>query len=217
MITRAWTSRLAAMAFAVLLLPACKATKTPTVLLFEQFGTFPGTNWTTPAPTGSATAVKDVLNGHTDPPSLRMTASSTGSSVTTETTASFNAPSVSFAVHMAADTAGGSDGIGTITIRDVVAASVASVTWNETTNILTLTIGATSVPIATPSAMLVFHRLLFSVTGGGTATWTLDNGVPLVTVQNFPAGPLTLELGASFPSGTSWASFYFDNVNITSP
>lgn len=219
MMTKAWAGRLAATAVAALLIPACSSEDTPTILFMDQFnGTFPGTGWTTPAPTGSATAVKDLLNGHTTPPSLRMTASSVSSSVTTETTASFNNPSVTFAVHMAADDAGGTEGAGTITIRNNVDAVVASAAWDESSGLLKLAIGATTDQVASPSADLTFHRIVFSVAANGKASWTLDNQLPLLSAPGFAPGLLTLELGATFPAtGTSWASFYFDNVNVTTP
>lgn len=221
MMTRAWAWRFAAVMIAGLLIPACKDAGVPAVLFLDTFnGAYPGTNWS-PSATGSATAVKDVTNGvGSIPPfeSLVMTSSAAASSVTAETTSSFNPAAVTFSVMMAADTASGSDGIGTITIRDFISDPVASVSWNETTNVLTLTIfGATNQTIATPAANLSFHKFDFSVTANGKATWRMDNGAPLITAQNFPPGPWTVELGGSFPTGTTWASFYFDNVTVTTP
>lgn len=221
MTTKAWAGRLAATAIAALLIPACKDAGVPVTLFLETFnGAYPGTSWS-PSVTGSATAVKDVTNGvGSTPPfaSLVMTASAAPSSVATETTASFNPAAMTVSVAMAADTATGNDGIGTITIRDFSSASVASVSWNETTNVVTLTIfGATNATIATPAANLKFHKFTFSVNASGKATWSMDNGSILMSAVNFPPGPWTVELGGSFPAGTSWASFYFDNVTVTTP
>jgi hypothetical protein len=213
---RAW--RIAATVVAALLIPACGSEDTPSIVFLEQFGKpFPGTDWTVPAATGSATAVKDVLNGHTAAPSLRLSASSIPSTITTETTASFNNPSVTISVHMAADDANGTDGTGTITIRNNVDAVVASASWDETTGVLTVAIGATTMPVATPAADLNFHRIVFTVSPHGTASWKLDNQIPLLSAPGFAAGLLTVELGATFQTGATWASFYFDNIVVTTP
>jgi hypothetical protein len=222
MTTKTWARRLAATAVAALLIPACKSSKVPDTLFLDTFdGAYPGTNWVQAAPTGSAIAVKDVTHGvGTTPPfeSLAMTASSVSSAITTETASSFNPSAVTFSIQMAADTASGADGIGTITIRDSIDTAVASVSWNETTSGLTFTIfGATNQTFLTPTADLTFHKLTFSITGSGQATWTMDNGAALMTATNVVPGPWTVELGASFPSGTSWATFYFDNVTVTTP
>jgi len=220
MTTKAWARRLAATAVAALLIPACKATDTPDVLFLDGFdGTYPGTAWNESAATGSATILKDLLHGSgafPDVPCLRITASSSASSVSTRTTASFANPSVSFSVQMAAKADAGNEGIGSIKIRDNVAVVVASATWNEATDALTVAIGATSFTIASPSADLVFHQLVFRVSSDGTASWALDNGGALVSAA-VAAGPLTLELGGDFPSGTTFASFYFDTVTVTTP
>jgi hypothetical protein len=147
-----------------------------------------------------------------------MSASAAPSSVTAETVGTFDVPNMTFSVHMAADTAAGTDqGIGTIKLLDFLSATVASASWNEATNLLTLTIlGATDVSIASPASDLLFHRLVFKI-AGGTATWSIDNGAPLLTQGGFAPGPLTLELGATYAGGTAWALFYFDNVHVTSP
>ena len=219
--TRAWAARTVLMGIAALMLPACKDADSPSILFLETFdGVFPGTRWSVPAATGTATAVKDVLNGSPDPGSLRMTATSTGSSITTETTTTFPTAALSFSVHMAADPAPpGGEGIGTIKILDGSAATVASASWSEPTGNLTLTIfgAALDVTIAAPAADLSFHRLKFTIAGNGSANWTLDNGTPLMTHGSSLAGPYTVELGASYPAGTAFAQFYFDNVNVTSP
>jgi hypothetical protein len=225
MMTRAWARRLAAMLIAGLLIPACKDADSASILFMDQFnGVFPGTAWT-PATTGSATAVRDVANGAgTSPPfaSLRMSASAGTSSVTAETTASFNAPSTTFSVHMAADTSAGTDvGTGSIVIRDNSASVIASASWNVAGGgTLTLKIGsvAADVQIAAPAADLLFHRLVFTLTAGDRGTWTLDNGAVLHSDSGLtPAFPLTLELGATYPAGTGFALFYFDNVTVTAP
>jgi hypothetical protein len=223
MTTNPWMRRLAATAVAALLIPACKSAGVPDTLFLDTFvNAYPGTNWVEAAPTGTAIAVKDVTHGvGTTPPfeSLAMTASSVSSSITTQTASSFNPAAVTFSVEMAADTASGADGIGTITIRNTITGPVASVTWNRTTSDLKLTIfGTSDQHYLTPTADLTFHRFTFSATAGGPATWTMDNGSPLISVAtNFPAGPWAVELGSSFPTGTSWATFYFDNVTVTSP
>src|SRR5688572_12290431 len=196
MMMRVWALRTVLMGIAALILPACKDADSPSILFLETFdGVFPGTRWTTPAPTGTASAVKDVLNGSPDPGSLRMTATSTGSSITTESTSTFPTAALSFSVHMAADTpVAGDAGIGTIKILDSFAATVASASWDEPTGNLTLTIdGATDVTIAAPAADLTFHRLKFSIAGNGSANWTLDNGVPVMTHGSTLAGPYTIE------------------------
>jgi hypothetical protein len=225
MMTRAWAWRFAAIAIAGLLIPACRAADSGTILFMDQFnGAFPGTAWTT-AQTGSGTVVRDVANGvESNPPftSLRMSSSAGTSSVTAETTTSFNSPSAVFSVHMAADTSAGTDvGTGSIVVRDNSAAVIASASWNVASGgTLTLKIGGVvaDVQVAAPAADLVFHRLVFTLTAGDRGAWTLDNGAVLHSDTGLtPTFPLTLELGATYPAGTGFALFYFDNVAVTSP
>jgi hypothetical protein len=222
MTTNIWARRLAAIAVAALVIPACKSADVPQTLFLDTFvGTYPGTNWVEAAPTGSAVVLKDVTHGvGTTPPfeSLAITSSAATSSIKTKTASSFNPAAVTFSIQMAADTASGSNGIGTITIRDFIDDAVASVSWNETTNNLKFSIfGATDKSYLTPTANLTFHKFNFSIDASGNATWTMDNGAALMTGTNLLPGPWTVELGGSFPDGTSWATFYFDNVTVTTP
>ena len=221
MMTKAWAWRLAAMSVAAILIPACKGSDVPATLFLDTFtGAYPGTNWVEAAPTGTAAVVKDVTNGvGTTPPfaCVRINASSASSAITTETASTFNAAAATFVVYMAADTGTGTDGIGTVKILDVVATTVASLTWNKTTNNLTVTIGLSNFTIAAPAANLKFHKFAFSITAGGNGSWTMDNGSPLLTATGLAPGPWSVELGGSFPGGTSWASFFFDNVTVTTP
>jgi hypothetical protein len=97
---------------------------------------------------------------------------------------------------------------------------VASASWNVASGgTLTLKVGGVGdLMIAAPAADLLFHRLVFTLTAGGRGTWTLDNGPVLHSDSGLtPAFPLTLELGATYPAGTGFALFYFDNVVVTSP
>jgi hypothetical protein len=108
-------------------------------------------------------------------------------------------------------------GTGTITIFNATPASLAFASWDNTTGKITFHInGAADVLSGVLAADGTFHRVVFSVNTAGTATWSLDNGVPLLT-QAIPAGMLKLELGASFGTGTAWPSYLFDNVTVTSP
>jgi len=221
MITKAWAWRAAMIGAAAFLIPACSDT-TSGFLLNEQFnGTFPGTAWTL---AGSAAAVKDLSIGTGSPPkppSLRMSSVAAPDSVTATSTTLLNADAVTVAVSIAADTTLGTDvGTGSIVIKDSFATVIGSATWNAATGgLLTFKIdGVTDFSIAAPAPDLAFHRLVFRLTGGGNASWTLDNGVPLHTANGLtPFLPLTLELGATYPAGTGFALFYFDNVNVTSP
>lgn len=215
MITKAWVWRVALIGVAGILIPACKATPSAAVLLMDSFnGTFPGTAWATG---GTGSAVKDTLIGF-DPPSLRLSGTG-GQTVTADTTATFNAAAMTFSVHMAADTAAGTDvGVGSIIIKDTFG-EVASANWDAGPGgLLTLKIlGVGNVQVAAPAADLIFHRLIFKVLANGTSTWTLDNGASLITAPFAAVSPVTVELSATYPAGTGFALFYFDNVNVTSP
>jgi hypothetical protein len=181
-------------------------------------GTFPGTGWTAPAITGSATAVIDAGTG-SPAPSLKMSTTAVTSTVKTDTTTAFSNPSLTISVSMAdLSSAATEQGTGMISILDATPAVVASASWDNTTGNITLHIngGAADAQIAL-AADGTFHRVVFSVSPTGTATWSLDGAAASVTQTAFPAGMLKLELGASFGTGTVWPSFFFDNVSITSP
>src|SRR6185503_3815501 len=116
MIMRAWSWRLAAVGVAALLIPACKSTPVASVLLMDTFnGSNLSTNWTIG---GTGSAVRDTLNGFQDTTSLRLSGTA-GQAPTADSKATFNAAAMTFSVHMAADTAAGTDvGVGSIIIKD---------------------------------------------------------------------------------------------------
>lgn len=205
---------------AAFLLPACsRGLKVNAGLLVEGFnGTFPGTAWTAPVVTGAATTAIDSAVGF-PAPSLKMTTTVATASVRSESVAAFNNPNLTVSVHLETQTGGTTEiGTGTVSILDATPAVVAFASWNNAMDQITFHIngGAADQTVAvTPNSM--FHRLVFNVNSSGTATWSFDNGAPLVTQAAFPAGMLKVELGATFGAGTAWPSFFFDNINVTSP
>ena len=217
-----WPNRLyrnvGILALVTLVSPACGGGKNMgALLLSEAFNAFPGTNWTGPTVTGSATAALDTGVG--DPsPSLKMTTTAATATASTTTTAAFGNPSVTFSVDIAdVSTATTQIGTGTISILNSTPASIATASWDNTTGMITFHInGGVDVQSAVLAADGTFHQVVFSVNSGGIATWTLDNG-PLLVSQAVSGGLLNLQLSASFGTGTAWPSFYFDNVTVTSP
>ena len=213
-------ARLFGLVVAAILIPACsEGRRVSPNLLNEGFnGTFPGTSWIAPSVTGSATATVDGATGF-PAPSLKMTATAAAAAVSTDTQMTFNNPSLTVSITMA-DLSGGTTeiGSGVVSILDNANAVVASATWNNATGLVTFHInGGAADNTATAASDGNFHRLIFSVTAGGVATWTFDNGAALVTQAGFPPGLLRIRLGATFGAGTAWPSFFFDNVVVTSP
>lgn len=212
-----WWWQLGVLAILAVLSPACGgggSKKIAAPLFQDSFvGAFPGTNWTAPVITGSATAAIDLATG-----SLKMTTTAATASVKTTTTMAFNNPTVTFSVTMADLSAAMTElGTGTITIFNATPVSIAFAAWDNATGKITFHInGAMDVLSGVIPANGNFHRIVFSVNAAGTATWTLDNGAALVS-QAIPAGMLKLELGATFGTGSAWPSFFFDNVVVTSP
>jgi hypothetical protein len=215
--TRANLWRLAILALAGALLPACgKGIRVSPMLLLEGFnGTFPGTTWTLPA--GAASVQLDTGNG-SPAPSLKMSTTTAATSASTDTTSSFNNPSLTVSVQVAIlSTTPALEGTATISILDTAPAVIASAAWNNATGQVTLTItGQPPVVVTSPAADGSFHRVVFNVTSGGVGTWTIDNGAALVT-QAVAPGLLTVRLGATFGAGTSWPEIFYDNVSVSSP
>ncbi|HLY08377.1 MAG TPA: hypothetical protein VKW04_03620 [Planctomycetota bacterium] len=199
----------------VLAVPACGSNlSVPAPLLTDTFsGTFPAPNWTTPATTGTGTTTQ-ITGGV-----LAFTATVQPSSSTTSTVASFNNPGVSFQVQAAATGAGAKPGIATIEILDHTSAVVASVSWDAGAGTIAYSIaGSLLTPaVAPPPADGTFTAFRFSVDSMGTASWS-HNNVLLATKASFPAGLLTLRLGATWSSGAApFAEIDFDNVTVTNP
>src|SRR5579862_4254450 len=118
---RPWR-QLGLLAILAVLSPGCGGSTSPNAPpLFQDFfnGAFPGTGWTTPVTTGSATATIDSTVGN-PLPSLKMTTTAaTSDSAKTSTVMTFSNPSVSFTVSMAdISTATTQLGVGAITILD---------------------------------------------------------------------------------------------------
>jgi hypothetical protein len=203
---------------AALLIPACSSGKKVSPSLFDEGfnGAFPGTAWTAPLLTGTATAQVDGANGF-PAPSLKMTTTAATASATSDTVMAFSNPSLTLSVHLA-DLSGSTTelGSGSVSILDATPAVVASATWNNATGMITFHIngGAADASVAAVSDG-TFHRLVFNVNSAGT--WSFDNGAAAVTQPGFPAGLLKIRLGASFGAGTAWPSFFFDNVSASSP
>jgi len=189
---------LGSLVLALVLIPACGGGKKVSPTLFsESFNSgFPTTNWTAPVVTGSATAAVDLASGF-PAPSLKMSTTAATSSVKTDSTASFTNPSVAVTAAMAnLSGAATEQGSGSVSILDATPAVVASATWSNTTGLITFHIngGAANATVAA-AADGNFHRLVFNVSGAGTATWSFDGGAALVTQ----------------------AGFFFDEITVTSP
>jgi hypothetical protein len=212
-------ARLGALLLAAAVIPACSGGKRVAPTLFsEGFDAgFPSTNWSAPVVTGSATAAVDGANGF-PAPSLKMSTTAATATVKTDTLSSFNNPSVTFSLTMATLSGGTTQlGSGSVSILDATPAVAASASWDNATGLVTFHIvGATdaTAPLASDGN---FHRFVFSVGSTGTASWSLDNGAPMVTKAAFPGGLLKIELSALFGAGTAWPSFFFDNVVVTTP
>lgn len=203
-----------------ILAPACgNSTQVGgSMLLGDGFDAgFPNGNWTPAALTGSATVAFDSGTGF-PAPSIKMTTTAATATAAITTVLAFSNPNVTISVAIAdLSTSMTQVGTGTITIFDATPSSVATASWDNTTGMITFHInGATDVQSGVIAADGTFHRIVFSVSSGGMATWMLDGGSALLS-QGLPAGPLKLQLGASFGAGTAWPSFFFDNVTVTSP
>jgi len=194
---------------------ACNGnSSSPPPLFQDSFsGSFPGTNWTGPTLTGAATAAIDATSG-----ALMMTTPSATATASTTTTTGFSNPFLSFSLTMADKSASMTQlGVGTVTILDATPASLASASWDNATGIITFHInGGTDAQSTVLPADGTMHHLVFNVNSAGVAISTLDSGPALVT-HPVPGGLLKLSLGATFGSGSAWPSFFFDNINITSP
>jgi hypothetical protein len=212
--------RLGLLALMGLLLPACGQSLVVAPTLFtDGFNSgFPGTAWTAPVITGIATVAVDSGSGF-PAPCLKMTTTGITSTVKTDSTTAFSNPSLTLSAHMAnLSSATTQLGTGTISILDATPAVAAFASWDNATGLITFHIngGAADASVAL-AADGNFHRIVFNVSSAGTASWSLDNAAAAVSQTLFPAGLLKVELGAGFGTGTAWPSFYFDNINATSP
>jgi len=216
---RGFAGRLLAFAVLVWIGSACSGDiRVPAPLLSEGFnGAFPGFNWTTPTLTGSGQAPTIVGSGN-PAPGLRFTVSAPTGTSSTATTDSFNNPNLTISVQEAVTSVpAGSNGSSSISILDSTPAVVGTATWDNATGTVAFTIAgvpalATS-PLTSDGTM---HTFKFNVDAAGDASWILD-GATKQTVTLFPAGLLTLQLSTSFGTGSSWPSFLFDNITVTSP
>ena len=213
--------RVALIAAAGLLLPACGGDefKSGSTLFAERFnGTFPGTSWSAPVITGGATVSLDGATG--DPaPSLKMTTTTATATARTTTILGFTNPNLSISVEMAAQSSSATEvGTGTVAILDQTPAVVAFAAWDNTTGLITFHInGGSADQTVAVTADSTFQRVLFNVSASGLASWSFNNGAPLVTRPAFPAGVVQVELSSTFGAGTAWPSFFFDFVNVTTP
>jgi hypothetical protein len=222
---------LGAAAILALLVPACggksdhDATQSSspsapsvTTLFSEDFSkAFPGTTWSAPLTAGSGTSIRVDTGAGNPEPSLAMTTTSNNSFVGTLTTMSFSSRPATFSVEMMAS--GSGEGSGGISIVDHTGVSVAAAEWHQATpSALTFRI-LTSVnptPVAVPLAGSGFHTFSFTVDSTGNATWRLDS-TTVMSAGGFPSDMMKLELYDRIPSGSTFATFHFDNVTVTSP
>jgi hypothetical protein len=228
--TSAW--RLGAAALLALLVPACgggnqKSSGTPatsggassaSALFSEDFSkAFPGTSWSAPFTTGGGTSIEVDDSVGNPEPSLAMTSSAAPAFVGTTTTMTFNSHPITMSVQMSAS--GSGEGSGGFAIVDHTGVSVAAAEWHAATpSGLTFRIMGTinPNPVAVPLAGSGFHSFSFSVDAAGNATWRLDS-TPVMTLAGFPSDMMRLQLYDNIPTGTTFATFRFDNILVTSP
>jgi len=215
--TKTWVLRMALIGVVGLLKPACNEPGAPVSLFLETWdGGFPGTSWGNGG-SGSANNVWDPLKGN-PAPSLRLESGSGSGSVVAMVAVQFDGPSLTGALDMAAEGSAADQGVGIIRIKDQSDNQIAYALWDVQANLLTFTImGATDVSIAPPSSFPVFHRFVFKITSGGSASWSVDNGAAVMTHSGISFSQLKLDLVGSFTGLGPWANFYFDNVSVTSP
>ena len=72
--------------------------------------------------------------------------------------------------------------------------------------------------MAVPLAGSGFHTFTFAVTASGEATWSLD-GTVVMTHAGFPNDMVRVQLYDNIGSAaaTTFATFKFDDLSITSP
>ncbi len=198
--------------------PASSGSPSATTLFSEDFSkAFPGTTWSAPFSTGSGTSIQvDAANGNPEP-SLAMTSSADHAFVGTTTTMSFSSRPATFNVQMTAS--GSGEGSGGIAIVDHTGVSVAAAEWHAATpSALTFRILGTTNPnpVAVPLSGSGFHTFTFSVDASGNATWLVDS-TPVMSLGGFPSDMVRLQLYDNIPTGSTFATFRFDNISITSP
>lgn len=206
---------------AALVVPACGdgdgGGGSSQVLFKEDFeGAFPGTSWSAPFSIGGGTDV-DIDSAGGDS-ALRMTTTSDPAFVGTTTLASFASRPVTVSVRMAAS--GSGEGSGGIAILDATGVAVAAAEWHQATpSALTFRIldSVNPNPVAVPVGS-GFHNFTFKVDKSGEATWSFD-GTVIMTRAGFPDTMIRVQLydNISTATATSFASFRFDDVTVTSP
>jgi hypothetical protein len=221
---------LCAAAMAALVVPACggknssdtggapSGTPSVTTLFSEDFSkAFPGTSWSAPFTSGSGTSVM-VDSSTGDPePSLAMTTSGSPSFVGTTTIMSFSSRPATFSVQISVT--GSGEGSGGIAIIDHTGVSVAAAEWHAATpSALTFRIQGTvnPTPVAVPLSGSGFHTFSFTVDSMGGATWRVDSA-PVMSMGGFPSDMMRLQLYDNIPTGSTFATFRFDNISISSP
>jgi len=217
-------STLAAAGILALILPACggnnksdapatsSGAASVTTLFSDDFSkAFPGTTWSAPFTLGSGTSIQ------VDSGALAMTSSASPSFVGTTTTMSFASRPATFNVQVMATGTG--EGSGGISIVDHTGVSVAAAEWHAATpSALTFRILSTvnPDPVAAPLVGSGFHTFTLAVDAAGNATWSIDS-TPVMSLGGFPTDMMHLQLYDNIAGGSSFATFHFDNILITSP
>jgi hypothetical protein len=220
---------LGATAILGLLVPACggnngtdsspsSSASSVTTLFSDDFSkAFPGTTWSPPFSTGSgATIAIDAGTGNPQP-SLAMTSTEAPAFVGTTTTMTFSSHSATWSVQVMAS--GSGEGSGGIAILDHTGVSVAAAEWHAAApSALTFRIQSTvnPSPVSAPLAGSGFHTFSFSVDSAGKATWKVD-ATPVMSLGGFPTDMMRLQLYDNIPSGSTFETFHFDNILVTSP
>ena len=220
---------LGATALLALLVPACggnngsnsattSSASSVTTMFSDDFSkAFPGSEWSAPFSTGSGTSIAIDAGTGNPQPSLAMSGSEAPAFVATTTIMSFSSHAATFSVQMMAS--GSGEGSGGIAIVDHTGVSVAAAEWHAATpSALTFRIQSTvnPTPVAVPLAGSGFHTFSFSVDSAGKATWKVDS-TPVMSQGGFPSDMMRLELYDNIPSGSTFATFRFDNSLGTSP
>jgi hypothetical protein len=221
---------LLALAVLGLLIPACGGGKgsgggggsgssSAGPLFSEDFSkAFPGTDWSSPFATGTGTSIQiDSVTGN-PAPSLAMTTTQGRSFVGTTSTMTFSSRPSTFTVQMSAT--GDGQGSGGIAILDHGGVSVAAAEWHAATpsGLFFRILGTTnSTPVAVPLSGSGFHTFTFSVDAAGNASWRIDSTL-VMSLGGFPSDMMRLQLYDNISTaGTTFATFRFDNVSVSSP
>jgi hypothetical protein len=189
-------------------------------LMSDGFFPFPGSNWTTPTTTNSATA-SSVFTGTEY--RLQMAAptrtAGTAPSALTRSTMAFNSHQLTIAIDIATTAQSTLADQGSVLIESSSGghAVLARADFNASTSTLTTQIGAAA-PVPVVLMANTFYRLTFKVDSSDMATWTVGAGMSTASVAFSPT-MVDVALTANWVMGipTINPDFQFRNALVTTP